>query len=277
MGTPKGSFTKIEDVDFQDRENYSYELRDGQPHKLTFPKDYFLEVAKGDVTDHTLVTFNGHNPTVGTSTETLWEEGGSYTFPANDNTMTVSSDDTNDDSGGTGLLTGRAIGLDINYADLEEDFTLDGQTGVTLTKAFFRINSIIGLTAGSGGKNAGNIFIGTGTVTTGKPANVFGHMGVGNNVAHSGIFTVGANKNGYLVNLIATGTGNKTAEISAVVSVDAGLFRLAVELDLDNGPVAIVRAIPFRKLVAKSDIEFRCIAGQTADVKAIITLLIEDV
>jgi hypothetical protein len=54
------------------------------------------------------------------------------------------------------------------------------------------------LTAGTGGVNAGQIYVGTGTVTAGVPANVYGHVAVGDNQSLTGHFTVPAGYTGYL-------------------------------------------------------------------------------
>ena len=65
-------------------------------------------------------------------------DGGAYTFPSTAGIITVTSTSTQDDSGGSGALTVRLQGLDANYNEVEEDFTLNGTVGVAGTVEFLR-------------------------------------------------------------------------------------------------------------------------------------------
>jgi len=239
--------------------------------------DFLLEVTKGLAKGHAVVAFNGHNDTVGTSEETLWNEGGLVAFPSAAALLTVSSDSTDDDAGGTGALTVLISGLDANFVEAAPEIvTLSGQTAVTMTTSLLRVNTMVNLTAGSGGKNAGHIYVGSGSVTTGKPATVVDLIDTGNNITDSGFYTVPAAKSAYLVSAVFTGTGNKTAELSVYTRTDGALFLRIFEADLDNGPVVMNRVPPPRKIPAKTDIELRSLAGTSADVKAFVTLITVD-
>lgn len=238
--------------------------------------DFYLEVAKGNVAGHTIVTFNGHNPAVGTSLESLWHEGGLVVFPTSASTMTVSSDDANDTSAGTGARTVIIQGLDTNYLEISETVIMNGVTAVTTSNSYLRVNTMIVVTAGSGAVNAGVVYIGTGSVTSGKPAVVVNLVETGDNLSQTGFFTVPAAKDAYVVNIIFTGTGNKTAEMIIFTRLTGGLFLKVAIFDLDNGPVAMNRLVPFRKIPAKTDIELRSLAGTSADVKALVSLVVVD-
>jgi len=106
------------------------------------------------------------------SNEDIWDGTGAYTFPAAAAAMKISSSSTDDDGDpvGTGALTVRVVGLDANWLEIEQDVTLNGQTGVSIPTSLIRVYRAYVLTAGTGNSNAGDIWIGTGTITAGVPA-----------------------------------------------------------------------------------------------------------
>ena len=104
--------------------------------------------------------------------EDVWDGTGAYAFPASAAAMKISSSSTDDDGApvGTGALTVRVIGLDANWLEVSQDVILNGQTGVAIPTSLIRVYRAYILTAGTGEVNAGDIWIGTGTITTGVPA-----------------------------------------------------------------------------------------------------------
>ena len=86
--------------------------------------------------------------------------------------LTVSCANSADTSDGTGMRMVRVNGLDENWNMVSETVALNGLTAVPLTKVKLHPYVIIGLTAGSGATNAGKIYVGYGTVTSGVPANI---------------------------------------------------------------------------------------------------------
>lgn len=98
----------------------------------------------------------GHNPTAITG-DAIWSAGGAYTgFLTTASTMEVISTSTADDDGGTGMQTAKIEGLDENWDYVEETVTLNGTSASTATTAtFIRVTRVVGVTAGSGGVNAG--------------------------------------------------------------------------------------------------------------------------
>ena len=71
--------------------------------------------------------------------------------------MAVSSDDTNDDVGGTGATQITITGLDGNHEEIVENVTMDGTTPVNTVNTFLRINSVLVTAAGSSKVNEGTI------------------------------------------------------------------------------------------------------------------------
>jgi hypothetical protein len=156
-----------------------------------------LQVARGQIQAHSVVTIAGYNSDVDTAWEMITPVG-NLSYPAAALQMTVSSADADDTSAGTGARTVLITGLDANYAVISETVTMNGQTAVTTTNLFLRINSMLVTTAGTSLANEGIIYIGTGTVTSGVPATIYNLIAAGFNNATSSQYTVPAGYTGYL-------------------------------------------------------------------------------
>ena len=152
-----------------------------------------LQVARGQVAYHESVYKFGNNAAVANVTETIWQQGGLYSYLSAASVLKVSSSSANDTSAGTGARTVELFGLDGDYNEINEVVTLNGQTAVNTTQSYLRINRMIVRSAGSGGANAGVIYAGTGTVTTGVPANIYATInGDGSNQTLMALWTVPA-------------------------------------------------------------------------------------
>jgi hypothetical protein len=157
-----------------------------------------LQVSRGQIQGHRNVTVFGFNPDVDTTQVSVWPLPSLITFPASAIQMTVSSSSANDTSAGTGARTIVVQGLDANYNEVSETVTMNGQTAVTMTNALLRVNYAYVLTAGSGNGAAGDIYIGTGTVTAGVPATVYDVIKFDYNVTTTGSYTIPAGYTGYV-------------------------------------------------------------------------------
>lgn len=102
----------------------------------------------------------GYNADVDTAAEEhLITEGGTYPFPAAAAATTIESASANDAAAGTGARTCKVSGLDANFNEISETVTMNGTTPVSLTREYYRINSVVVLTVGSGLVNAGKISV----------------------------------------------------------------------------------------------------------------------
>lgn len=239
------------------------------------PSDLYLEMAAGEVEGHTAIYINGSNQAVGTSYETIWEEGGLYVFPPSASTMTVSSDDANDTSAGTGARTVLIQGLDTNYVEISETVTMDGTTAVTTSNSYLRINSLIVATAGTGETNAGSIFVGTGTVTAGKPAAVYGEIYTGDGITHEGIYTVPAGKSFYPVGFDFQVQSGKDAQLQIHTISSTGVRIVVNEYEVTNSVKFDPKAL--FKIGEKTDIEFRSkVSANSTDMKFFVTAILRD-
>ena len=244
------------------------------------PIDSFtgIQLAKGLVYKHKAEFKFGFNPAVGTSEESVWDAGGVYAYPGSASTMTVSSSSANDAADGTGARTVVIAGLDANYAEASETITLNGQTAVTTIKSYIRMFRARVLTAGSGGTNAGNINIGTGTVTSGVPANLYARISAGEGQTLMTIYTVPAGYTAYMQQgTISSGTeqSNKYVTVRLKVRPFGETFQTKALVTLANQFIGfdfgVALAIP-----EKSDIEARAISssGENA-VAATFSLILE--
>jgi len=157
-----------------------------------------LQVARGQIPGHRSVTVFGYNADVDTSIETVWPYGGILSFPATALQMSVSSNNANDTSSGTGARTVYIEGLNASHAVVSETVTLAGLTAVTTVNSYLHINQAYVATAGSGSSAAGTIYFGTGTVTAGVPATVYDIIQFDYNARVTGSYTVPAGYTGYI-------------------------------------------------------------------------------
>jgi len=248
--------------------------------KLGSSEPFELQVAQGQIAYHEHIYKFGQNSVVGDSVETIWQQGGLYSYPPSATTMTVSSSNTNDTSAGTGARTVQILGLDGDYNEISETITLNGQTAVTTTNSFLRVNRAIILTAGSGGANAGTIYVGTGTVTTGVPANVYTTInGDGTNQSLQAFWTVPANYNAYIYQTnISTGNSSNTPAVLKTLLVarpHGGVFNTKEVIVLTDGNHLQNYSFPIT-LTEKTDIEFRAESSSSSvnfDVSASMSIL----
>ena len=229
--------------------------------KLGTFEPFNLQVAQDQIAYHEHIYKFGQNAVVGNSVETIWQQGGLYSYPPSATTMTVSSSDTNDTSEGTGARTVQIAGLDGDCNEVSETITLNGQTAVTTTNSFLRVNRALVLIAGSGGSNAGIIYVGTGTVTSGVPANVYTTInGDGTNQSLQAFWTVPANYNAYIYQTnISTGNSSNTPAVLKTLLVarpHGGVFNTKEVIVLTDGNHLQRYSFPI-KLTEKTDIEFR--------------------
>ena len=163
-------------------------------------EDFGLQVARGQVEQHTVRHIFGFNPDVDSAAEeTIWTPGGLYTSSAEPIAMTLSSTSVDDAAAGTGARTVLVLGINGDGGETSEIVTLNGQTAVTTTKTYTDIQSLTVVSAGSSGVNAGTIYIGSGTVTAGVPATIYGAMAIGDNQSLSGHIRIPLGYTGFLI------------------------------------------------------------------------------
>jgi len=135
----------------------------------------------------------GSNAGVVSAVETLWTAGGAYNWIATAAQMKVSSSATADDAGSTGATAIVIYGLDASYELATETLVLDGRTQVTSVNTYIRINKARCTTAGTGGVNAGDVYVYTGAASSGVPdvsTTVYAKIPAGEGTSSGCVFTV---------------------------------------------------------------------------------------
>ena len=208
----------------------------------------------------------GHNGDVGTSLETLWPEGGIYVYVDVPTTMTISSSDVNDDAGDAGAITVQIDGLGKAYGPISEIATLNGQSGVTLGNKFLRVHRMRVLTAGASLQNEGSIYVGTGSISTGKPAVVHAVIEPGMNQTLQAAMTIPLGHTAYLMDYEFGSSIAKTVTGIIVARKLGEVFQVKDYRELrdgESGPTPIVIDV----FEAKTDVEMRAkTAGGGGDI-----------
>ena len=222
---------------------------------------FYLQVARNQISFHKSNFKFGFNADVDDSLETVWAQGGLYSYLASASVLKGSSSSTADTSAGTGARTVELFGLDTNYDEINETVTLNGQTAVNTTKEYLRINRMVVRSAGSGGQNAGVIYAGTGTVTAGVPANKYATIAIGDNQTVMALWTVPRGYTAYLLQTditVATTQNNKYCTVHLVARPNGEVFQIKDKFVKSESSVHQTYTIPL-KFEEKTDIEVRAI------------------
>lgn len=225
--------------------------------------EFYFDVANRNYPHHSVRTVFG----IGTSTtnlSTVWNNGSMYSYPASAITMTVSSSSATDvyESGGAEIV--QIEGLNANWDTVTEQVQMNGRTAVTTTNSYIRINSMNVI---QGVLNVGNIYIGTGTVTTGEPANVYGEIVATYGSSLQSFYSVPRNHTAYMINgSIACGTtaSNKYVTASLLLRPFGKVLTTAMITTLATGQNSYQFNAPIR-IEGKSDIEARTKSSSGTD------------
>jgi len=231
-----------------------------------------LQVARGQIDGHKALFKFGINGDVGTSVETVWAQGGTYVYPASATVMKISSSSANDAAAGTGARTIAIFGLDANYNEINETVVLNGQTSVDTTNSYLRISRMYVATAGSGATAVGTIYAGTGTVTSGVPATIYGMIAIGANQTQMSFWTVPDGYTLYLTGVFYTSantTANAWTNFQLIQRPLGGVFRQQSSSRVaGNGDFVLDLHTPIA-FPEKTDIEVRAVASSsTSNVSA---------
>ena len=212
-----------------------------QYHKDRPTPHLFHDIVKGNMWDTRPLNIFGFNRTIGTAFETIWDDGGNYTFPTSALTMDVVSTSASD------TMDVLISGLDANYAEISETVTLTGTVAVTTSASFLRINSAIILA----GSNVGDISISNGGTN-------YAFIGATLGTTQSSVYTVPAGHSLYLLRIdVCSGTNNgqKYLTFRNVVTTSAGRTLRVAEATFATSQVSFDRQVPF-KIGEKSDFHF---------------------
>lgn len=244
------------------------------PNATTYPLEFMIQL--GVVSGYSMERKFGFAPAIPTTTASVYPENDIYTYPAAATTMTVSSSDANDTSAGTGAQTVKVTGLNATYDEISETITMNGQTGVTTSLSYLRVHRMQAVTAGSGETNAGNIYMGTGAITAGKPAVVHGEIIAGEGQTLQAIYCVPNAKTAYVVEAsISVGTGKAFTGGFYVRAFGEDVFQIKQKIILSESATGI--KVNYFSISQKSDTEFRgSVDTGTAAVSASYAMILKD-
>jgi len=236
-----------------------------------------VDISAGSVINTDFIHKFGRNPNIGGAPETIWMQGGVYTYLTSPSTVYVSSDNVNDAAGGTGARTVTVQGLDINYNAVEETLTVGGSVS---TVEFLRVFRAFVVEAGSVATNVGDVRVTTGAGGSGTVLADIGTIGTGSTFGlgqtQLSLYTIPANCTGYLTTWnVGIGTYNSSATVSLYTRVyDNGNlgFRTRDIMDVPGGYHTRKYDIPIH-IPEKTDIEIRAIASTGSTISSSFDLI----
>ncbi len=207
----------------------------------------------------------GKNLNTAVTEEDIWDASQVLTLFSAAVQLEIASTSTADAAAGTGARTVRILGLDANYNVIEEILTLNGQTAVASVKSYLRVFGVEVLTAGSGGANAGIIYVADAVVTwtLGVPSDVTkiaAYVTAGENISHNGHWTVPAGLNYVLTDVTFTNR-SQVSEFRIYRKTETGVWILDRAYALANAQSMWILYPEPLDIPAKSMIRFAVISG----------------
>ena len=156
-----------------------------------------LQVARGQITGHTAVSFFGYQATVSNVAIPIWENATTYTFATSATALSIASSSATDVSPAAVTISG----LDANFNPISENVILTGTSVATTIGSYFRVNSLTMTGVASG--QTSNV----GTITAKQGSNILGQINIGIGKSQSSVYTV---PNGYTLylSIIEVNTSN---------------------------------------------------------------------
>jgi hypothetical protein len=221
-----------------------------------------LAVQRGLVNNFSGVQKFGYNTAVGTSFETIWENGSLYSYPTTPTTAVATSSDTDDNDSLVHIY-----GLDSNYDLADEVITVGGSASTT---SFIRVFRSVLTNANTGVVNVGKIT----TTVNSLPVSV---VDVGYGQSLQAVYSIPRNYRGYLMS-IDVGT-SKQKEVEAKFMqrpLNGNTFQTKSLVTSFGTPIHKDYFVP-EILSEKSDLEMRAKADATTSISAGFQLILEKV
>jgi len=237
-----------------------------------------VDMSEGRVLNTDFIHKFGRNPNVGGAPETIWMQGGIYSYLTSPSTVYVTSNDAADAAAGTGARSVTVQGLDVNYQEVEETLTVGGSVS---TVEFLRVFRAFVVDSGSEGTNVGDVKVTTGAGGSGTVLADIGTIGTGTTFglgqSQLALYTIPAHCTGYLITWnVGIGAYNSTATVSLYTRVfDTGYesFRTRDIMDVPGGFHTRNYNVPI-KIPARTDIEVRAIASTGSIISASFDLVL---
>lgn len=239
----------------------------GTPSSITRTgkhEDFQLQVSREQIAFHQALYKFGYNPDINGVEETVWSQGGIYSYPTTAAQLYVSSSSGDDTNGGTGANSVRIVGLDSDYNEVEEDITLTGQTQKITQTSWIRVYRMYITLAGSGGGAAGTIYIANTGASAGVPTGtVYASILLGAGQTEMAVYTVPAGYTLYLDDInftSAVSLANSYLQVRFLQrDFGTNVFREQTRIVLQSNTYIFKFEYPLR-IPEKADLEVRAIS-----------------
>lgn len=203
-----------------------------------------LNISRGLVDRCSIVHKFGYNPDIDTNTdpETVWTYGGFFPWSAFDSGATALSVVS---TSASDVLSVTVVGLDANMLEINDTVTLSGITPVSTTKQFKRVFRAYC------SDTVGNV----GDITISANGSVVGHIVAGEAQTLMALYTVPADKTGYLY-CGDCSVNDKNVTVKFYVRYPGGPFRIAHVVELNARSYRYDFPFPMQ-LPSGSDLEVR--------------------
>ena len=205
----------------------------------------------------------GANPAVGTNYEDIWDGGGVYSWLTSPITMQLSSSSANDDLLNTGAQTVTIQGLDANYNEITDSFTMNGQSAVGGSKTFLRVYRAWVSDVLTAGNNVGTIYVSTSGATLSSgvpstPSTIKAQIGITNGQTLMALYTVPASYNGRVLGFTVGNDDDSKATTFQLLTREVGKGWRVKWQGVTNGtPYNEVIQIPSFRIKPKTDVRIR--------------------
>ena len=185
-----------------------------------------LQVARGQIQGHSIVSLFGYQSSVTTTAIPIWENATTYTYITTASTLTLVSTSASDDTSALIVISG----LDANFAPISETLAMNGVTGVTTVNSYFRVNSLLMVSPGTSQNT--NV----GTITLKQSSNIVAQINAGIGKSQSTIYTVPAGYSFYLDLAEVNTSNNYTGSTIITYKVQAINNNTGVKLNVLQQP-----------------------------------------
>lgn len=212
------------------------------PTYYGLPNDILISTGGSNITAVNKFGFSG---AIIDTERSVWDGAVSTNcnYLASPSKVNVVSDDANDAAAGTGARTVEIFGLDVDNKEISEVIVLDGTTLVESVNVYNGApNRQLVLTVGSGGVNAGKLYVFTGTATGGTPDDlnlVYSRVTEGMSQTLQANYTVPANKVALMdfLEVINLGGNNAEATVRLIAKPPGGAWNTKRKFVFENGVV----------------------------------------
>jgi len=221
-----------------------------------------LQVSRNQIFGHQTLSLFGYQSAVGNTKIPVWENATTYTYITSASTLTLASSSASDDT----LANIFISGLDANFKPISETLALNGVTGVTTVNSYFRVNSLLMVSPGTG--QTTNV----GTITLKQSSNIVAQINAGIGKSQSTIYTVPAGYSFYLDFAEVNTSNSYTSSNIVTYSVQAINNNTGVKLQVLQQPfVSIYTANrssdPFL-YAEKTDVQWQLVTSTATTIAA---------